>query len=174
MNHNVLPWINALPRVEAQRQFDRCCGATRWCEQMVAARPFHDRHDLAAKADASFDQLPDEAWLEAFAAHPRIGDFESLKMKYAGNKEWSGGEQAGAAAAGDATLHRLAEGNAAYEARFGYRFIVCATGKSAAQMLTLLEARLGNDDATELRIAADEQRKITHLRLAKLKPTESS
>lgn len=173
MKNDVLIWINDLPPTVAQHQFYRCCGATWWCEEMVAARPFHDLNDLTTKSDATFDQMPDEAWLKAFAAHPRIGDFESLKMKYAGNKEWSGGEQVGAAAADDPTLHRLAEGNAAYEARFRYRFIVCATGKSAAEMLALLEARLDNDDATELRIAATEQRKITHLRLSKLEPDDS-
>lgn len=174
MNVATLNWLNALPQAEAIEAFRRCCGAAFWCEDMAAARPLSTPEEVTRFADGVFDRMPDEAWLEAFAAHPRIGDFDSLKMKYAGNKEWSGGEQAGAAAADDATLHRLAEGNTAYEERFRYRFIVCATGKTAAQMLALLEARLDNDDATELRIAAGEQREITHLRLAKLEPSESS
>lgn len=168
MNQPTLNLLNSRSTEDAVKTFRRCCGSTHWCEQMASARPFATPEHAATSADVAFDRLVDADWLEAFAAHPRIGDFESLKMKYAGNKEWSAGEQAGAAAADDATLHRLAEGNAAYEARFGYRFIVCATGKSAAQMLQLLESRLGNDPGAELRIAADEQRKITHLRLAKL------
>lgn len=173
MNDQTLEWINSLSTADAVEAFRRCCGSTAWCESLAGSRPLADTEAVTRLADEGFDQLTDGAWLEAFAAHPRIGDFDSLKMKYAGNKEWSGGEQAGAAEADDATLHRLAEGNAAYEERFGYRFIVCATGKSAAEMLALLEARLGNDGETELRIAADEQRKITHLRLAKLEPDDS-
>lgn len=135
---------------------------------MAAALPVADEAALVAAADEAFDAMPREAWLEAFTSHPKIGDITSLRMKFAGNKEWSGGEQAGIAEADEAVLRRLAAGNDDYEQRFGYLFIVCATGKSAAEMLSLLGNRLPNDDATELRIAAGEQRKITHLRLAKM------
>lgn len=173
MNEATLSWLNGLSTKDAIAVFRRCCGSTTWCERMAASLPLASLEETTRSADEVFDRLDDDAWLEAFAAHPRIGDFESLKMKYAGNQEWSGGEQAGAAEADDATLHRLAEGNAAYEARFGYRFIVCATGKSAAQMLALLEERLGDAPTDELKIAAVEQRKITHLRLAKLEGESS-
>lgn len=135
---------------------------------MAEALPLADEAALVAAADGAFDAMPREAWLEAFTSHPKIGDIKSLRMKFAGNKEWSGGEQAGIAEADETVFQRLATGNDDYEQRFGYLFIVCATGKSAAEMLSLLEARLPNDDATELRIAAGEQRKITHLRLAKM------
>ncbi|MEM1305813.1 MAG: 2-oxo-4-hydroxy-4-carboxy-5-ureidoimidazoline decarboxylase, partial [Planctomycetota bacterium] len=145
-----------------------------WCDRMAASRPFADPAAVTAAADWAFDAMPTPAWLEAFAAHPKIGDLDSLRMKYAGNREWSGGEQAGVAAADESVLHRLADGNTRYEDRFGYIFIVCASGKSAVEMLALLDARLDNDPAAELPIAAAEQRKITHLRLAKLAPPELS
>lgn len=112
--------------------------------------------------------MPREAWLEAFACHPKIGDLESLKMKFAGNRQWSSGEQAGMAGVEEDTLLRFAQANEEYEKRFGYIFIVCATGKSAAEMLAMLEDRLQNDPDTELAIASGEQKKITQLRLQKM------
>ena len=115
--------------------------------------------------------MPSQAWLEAFGGHPKIGDLDSLRMRLAGNKQWSAGEQAGVEVANEETLQRLADGNREYEQRFGYVFIVCATGKTAAEMLALLESRLRNDDSTELSAASEEQRKITHLRLGKLTPS---
>ena len=107
-------------------------------------------------------------WLEAFAAHPRIGDLDALRKKFASTANWCAGEQAGVAAADEAVLTALADGNRAYEARFGYIFIVCATGKSAAEMLAILTARLANDPEVELKVATAEQAKITRLRLEKL------
>lgn len=168
MSDELVAWLNSLSSAEAIEQFRRCCGADAWCDAMAAARPFASHDAMAAAADKAFDSMPREAWLEAFACHPRIGDLKSLRMKFAGNKEWSGGEQAGAATADDATLQRLADANEAYFDRFGYLFIVCATGKSAPEMLAILESRLVNDPETELSIAAAEQRKITHLRLGKM------
>lgn len=141
---------------------------------MAAGRPYGTAEGLLAATDAAFAQMPRESWLEAFACHPKIGDLHSLRMKFTGNKEWSGGEQAGVNDADEATLRRLAEGNAAYEQRFGYLFIVCASGKSAAEMLALLESRLDNDPETELAIASGEQQKITRLRLAKLESPDSN
>ncbi|MEN1679611.1 MAG: 2-oxo-4-hydroxy-4-carboxy-5-ureidoimidazoline decarboxylase [Planctomycetota bacterium] len=172
MNPTTIDWLNALPADQANEQLRRVCGAEWWTEQMTQQRPFTDASALTAAADAAFDRMPREAWLEAFACHPRIGDINSLRMKFAGNKDWSAGEQSGAASADEQTLVRLAAGNDAYFERFGYTFIVCATGKSAAEMLAILEARLANDDESELPVAAAEQRKITHLRLEKLN-TES-
>ncbi|MEN0109961.1 MAG: 2-oxo-4-hydroxy-4-carboxy-5-ureidoimidazoline decarboxylase [Planctomycetota bacterium] len=161
-------WLNGLDRDAAEATLTRCCGSTAWSQTLAGRLPVADLAALHAAADQAFDALPSEAWLEAFACHPRIGDLESLRMKFAGNREWSAGEQAGAAAADDATLTRLAEGNDAYLARFGWIFLVCATGKSAAEMLELLEARLGNEPEAEFRIACGEQRKITHLRIDKM------
>jgi 2-oxo-4-hydroxy-4-carboxy-5-ureidoimidazoline decarboxylase len=135
---------------------------------MVAARPFADRVQLLAFADALARDLSRADWLEAFSHHPRIGDVAALREKFAATAAWASQEQRGAAAASDATLEALARGNRTYEERFGYIFIVCATGRSADEMLALLEARLHNDPADELGFAAAEQMKITRLRLEKL------
>jgi 2-oxo-4-hydroxy-4-carboxy-5-ureidoimidazoline decarboxylase len=170
MSDRIAIWLNAVSTDDARKTMRRCCGAGCWCDAMVAARPFIDDAAIATAADAAFDAMPREAWLEAFTSHPKIGDLNSLRMKFAGNKEWSGGEQSGVNTADDATLQGLADGNRAYEELFGYLFIVCATGKTAAEMLAILQSRLGNDPETEFSIAAGEQRKITHLRLAKLEP----
>ncbi len=152
----------------ACESFRGCCGAEHWLELMEKARPFVDAAELHAEADRVFSQLSSEDWLAAFACHPQIGDLNSLRMKFVGNKLWSHGEQQGIGAADEATISALAAGNAAYLKRFGYIFIVCASGKSAAEMLELLMARLENDPQLELTIAAAEQRKITHLRIDKL------
>ncbi len=106
--------------------------------------------------------------LEAFSHHPRIGDVDSLRKKFATTADWATSEQSGAQAASEAVLRDLAQGNRDYEARFGHIFIVCATGKSAAEMLALLRARIDHAPDVELRIAAAEQEKIAHLRLDKL------
>lgn len=172
MRERVVNWLNAMSADDARETMRRCCGAGSWCDAMVAARPFVDDAAITSAADAAFDAMSRDAWLEAFTSHPKIGDLSSLRMKYAGNKEWSGGEQSGVNTADDATLQDLADGNRAYEERFGYLFIVCATGKSAAEMLAILQSRLGNDPDSEFLIAAGEQRKITHLRLAKLEPKQ--
>src|SRR5262245_37656217 len=135
---------------------------------MLARRPFRDREALFDAGEATWLALEPGDWRAAFAHHPKIGDIASLRSRFASTAAWADGEQAGARAASEATLTRLAAGNRAYEERFGYIFIVCATGKSAAEMASLLERRLGNDPKTELRIAANEQAKITRLRLEKL------
>src|SRR5204862_1877936 len=117
-------------------------------------------HEAAERAAAA---LARDDWLEAFRHHPKIGDLSSLRAKFASTSAWAAGEQASAAGAGEEVLEGLAAGTARYEATFGYIFIVCATGKSAREMLDLLSARLGNDAPAELAIAAGEQRKITNL-----------
>lgn len=161
--------LNDLPEEELRRQLHACCGSRRWVENVAFERPFDDIEALHRAADRASDSLGRRDWLEAFGHHPRIGDVESLRRRFgARSGGWSEGEQAGALGADDSVLGRLAEGNRQYEERFGYLFIVFATGKSADEMLELLEARLGNDAGTELRIAAAEQRKITRLRLDKL------
>ena len=135
---------------------------------MCAARPFGDRAAMFAAAERAADGLGRDDWLEAFSHHPRIGDRDALRRRFASTAAWAADEQRGAAEAPDAVLDRLARGNEEYRRRFGYIFIVCATGKSAEEMLALLEARLHNDPERELAVAAAEQRKITRLRLEKL------
>jgi len=160
--------INLLPDAEVRAAFSRCCGAAAWIDAMCASRPFADRASLFARADAIANDLTRADWLEAFSHHPQIGDVSALRDKFAATAGWASQEQRGARTASDATLEALARGNRAYAQRFGYIFIVCATGRSADEMLAMLESRLGNDPADELRIAAAEQMKITRLRLEKL------
>jgi 2-oxo-4-hydroxy-4-carboxy-5-ureidoimidazoline decarboxylase len=160
--------LNALPAEEAWRALERCCGASVWVDAMCANRPYASTEDLLAGSEAAFADLRRDDWLEAFAHHPKIGDAAALWERFAATAAWAGEEQKGAAAAGGATLRELAEGNAAYEERFGFIFILSATGKSAAEMLALLRERLENEPADEMRVAAEEQKKITALRLRKL------
>jgi 2-oxo-4-hydroxy-4-carboxy-5-ureidoimidazoline decarboxylase len=165
---DALSRFDAMPEAEARAAFLRCCGSQRWAVAMSAGRPFRDAGALFSAAEARWNGLDREAWLEAFGHHPRIGDRAGLRVGFAATRAWAASEQAGAGAADDVVLEALAEANRRYEARFGYIFIVCATGKSAEEMLVRLEARLGNDPEQELRIAAGEQAKITRLRLEKL------
>jgi OHCU decarboxylase len=158
--------LNHLDREDAQAAFARCCGSTSWARSMAAARPFVSFDAMAGTGDAIWRSLAPADWLEAFAAHPKIGE-------QARTSSWSDREQAGMRTAADDVRTRLASGNAEYLSRFGYIFIVCATGKTAEEMLVALEARLMNDPAVELGIAAEEQRKITGIRLAKLMDGDS-
>ena len=160
--------LNALDQEAAARAFLRCCGSSRWARQMTAARPFAGAAAVAGTADAVWSELDRADWLEAFAAHPKIGETRSGGPGESRGADWSQEEQAGVAGAAVQSLHRLTEANRDYEARFGYLFIVCATGRTAGEMLTLLEGRLRHDPGEELRVAAEEQRKITQLRLRKL------
>lgn len=168
MNDAVVSWLNGLSVGAARQQFAKCCGASWWCDQMVEARPFVNAAALQAASDLAFDAMPRKAWLEAFGSHPKIGDLNSLRMRLAGNKQWSEGEQAGVLASNEVTLQGLADSNHKYEQRFGYLFIICASGLTASEMLAALETRLPSDATTELGKASAEQRKITRLRLDKL------
>jgi 2-oxo-4-hydroxy-4-carboxy-5-ureidoimidazoline decarboxylase len=172
MNEATVKWLNELDAAAAAEQFRKCCAAESWVAQMVAARPFADHAALRATAEKTFDTLQRDDWLAAFNSHPRIGDLSSLRMKLSGNKQWSAGEQSGINAADEDTIQRLADGNRFYDARFGYPFIICATGKSAAEMCAALYERLAHDSDAELPIAAAEQRQITRLRLDKLAPPD--
>ena len=163
--------LNALDATDAERELLKCCGSTAWARRMAAQRPFGDTQELLSAADDIWRSLDANDWLEAFAAHPKIGGKRAAREQDAQAQSWSEQEQSGAREAGQATLDELAEANRAYEERFGHIFIVCATGKTAGEMLALLRARLSNDAATELRNAAEEQRKITRLRLEKLLTT---
>ena len=160
--------INSLSDPVAQQLLCQCCASPKWIERMLARRPFADDGMVAATATEVWWSLDRDQWFASFAAHPKIGDLASLRAKYANSARWASSEQAGAALASEATLRDLASYNQQYETRFGYIFIVCATGKSADEMLSLLKLRLKNDTVAELRIAAAEQIKITLLRLEKL------
>jgi len=161
--------LNALSVDDAIAAFLRCCGAKRWAHAMAQSRPFADDTALDTAASAAFATLTREDWLEAFAHHPRIGDVSRLRERFAHSGDLSEKEQGVAmAAANEDAIQRLFELNQRYEARHGHIFIVCATGKTAAEMLALLEARIDLDLDTELANCAAEQTKITALRLAAL------
>jgi 2-oxo-4-hydroxy-4-carboxy-5-ureidoimidazoline decarboxylase len=160
--------LNLAGESQARAAFERCCGSRAWVEHMVASRPYADPDALYEQAAATARLLGESDWREAFSHHPRIGDVESLRQKFASTATWAESEQAGAGAAADDVLRAIQQGNRDYEARFGYIFVVCATGRSAREMLATLHGRLGNDPAAEIRIAAGEQMKITRLRLEKL------
>ena len=164
-----LAQLNKASKREARTQLERCCGASRWVSVMLALRPFGSREELLERAAAIWKSLDREDFLEAFSHHPEIGaDLGELRKKFASTADLASAEQSGAAGASDAVLLALREKNEAYRERFGYTFIVCASGKSADEMLALLEARLENSEERELSVAAEEQQKITRLRLEKL------
>ena len=164
--------LNALDDDAAARELLRCCGSSRWARAMAAARPFAGAEVMATASDTIWSSLDRADWLEAFAAHPKIGETSGSGASGgsggAGRSGWARQEQAGVAGAAEQTRRRLADANRDYEARFGYIFIVCAAGKTAQEVLALLGRRLRHDADEELRIAAEEQRKITQLRLRKL------
>ena len=153
---------------EAHELLATCCGSSRWADRMLTRRPYGSRVGLLTAAREEWDALDPRDWHEAFAAHPRIGDREALAARFPSTHELSTREQAGVAGAGDDLLEALAAGNRRYEEKFGYIFIVCASGKSAGEMFAILSTRLNNEPATELRAAAAEQLKITELRLLRL------
>ena len=165
--------LNALPEKEAEAELLKCCGSTLWARRMATKRPFHDLPELLSMADAIWWSLDAEDWLEAFSRHPKIGEKESARAQVREAQQWSEHEQAGTNTAAEETRAALAAANREYEKKFGYIYIVCATGKTADEMLSILRERLQNDAERELRIAAEEQRRITHLRLQKLLTSES-
>ncbi len=146
----------------------KCCGSSAWAERLSRLLPFNSIAELKKASDDTWFSLSENDWKEAFSHHPKIGDVGNLKEKFAGTATWAEGEQSGVKAANEQVLKALQKGNEDYEKKFGYIFIVCATGKSAAEMLALLKSRMINNPAIEIRIAAEEQNKITHLRLEKL------
>jgi OHCU decarboxylase len=157
--------LNGLPPAGAAAAFLACCGSEEWARRLAAGRPYREVDALLDAADRTWWELGPADWRQAFAAHPRIGERKPEGSEQ--HRRWSAQEQAGAAAADAAVRSELAQENRVYEERFGFIFIVCATGKSAAEMLALLRARLANDPETEIEVAAEEQRKITRLRLLK-------
>lgn len=157
--------LNALSTPEAIDVLFSACGSRAWAQQVAAARPFSTIDTLFSTADRIWLSMPREEWLAAFSHHPRIGERNLAQFRFAATAAQSSREQSGMAAATDAQRQEFAAGNEQYERRFGHVFLICATGKSAADMLSSLRARLGNDPETELHNAAGEQAKITRLRL---------
>jgi OHCU decarboxylase len=164
--------LNELSADEAEAEFLKCCGSKRWARSMTSVRPFAGVEDLLAKADSLWWCLGGEDWLEAFRAHPKIGEKKAAASQSEQARSWSAQEQSGVADAAAETRAELAARNQEYEDHFGFIFIVCATGKTSAEMLAILTERLQNEAETELQVAAEEQRKITQLRLEKLLDNE--
>ena len=160
--------LNALTPSEANEQFELCCGASNWVEKMNQNRPFQDKNEVYQQAESIWFSLSSEDWLEAFTHHPKIGDIDSLRKKFHNTKSISKNEQSGVNDVEKSTLKNLAESNQLYEDKFGFIFIVCATGKSSDEMLALIKMRLNNNAETEMQNAAKEQNKITQLRLKTL------
>jgi 2-oxo-4-hydroxy-4-carboxy-5-ureidoimidazoline decarboxylase len=160
--------IDAAPADEARRLLRTCCGSARWVEAMLTRRPFGTMGRLLEAAREVWFSLSNADWLEAFSHHPQIGDRESLRRRFAETRHLAEREQAGVEGASDDVLTALAAGNREYEKAFGHIFIVCATGLTADEMLAKLRERLENDSHIEIRIAAEEQAKITEHRLRAL------
>jgi len=148
--------------------FRQCCTSSMWAEQMVSGRPYRDRSHLRDYADYCWGLLSESDYLEAFEGHPKIGDIESLKKKFKGSQDIARNEQSSVAEANIETLERLSTGNAEYEKKFGFIFIVFASGKSAEEMLNILEGRIDNSRIEEIATAAEQQRLIFQLRLRNL------
>src|ERR1044071_2898938 len=163
-----LAWLNSLTAEDAAKELRQCCGSRRWAEQMSNDRPFETLDELITNSDRRWWSLSAEDWLEAFRSHPKIGEKKAGNNVSAQSQQWSGQEQAGISSAPQSTVDSLAELNRAYEEKFGFIFIICATGKTSEEMLAALKERLQHDSDTELRLAAAEQAKITALRLKKL------
>ncbi|MFN0010076.1 MAG: 2-oxo-4-hydroxy-4-carboxy-5-ureidoimidazoline decarboxylase [Phycisphaerales bacterium] len=160
--------LHAMDAAAADAAFHTCCGSTRWADEMTRARPFTDRQALFRQAEQAWLGLDRESWLEAFAHHPRIGQRDLAGAGFAPTAAQAAREQSGMAGASDAQRQEFITLNAAYEARFGHVFLICATGKTAAFMLARLKDRLNNDPATELLGAAKEQAMILRIRLERM------
>jgi OHCU decarboxylase len=160
--------LNGLSANDADAEFLKCCGSKRWAQGMTQARPFATLNDVLAEAERVWLSLNEADWLEAFRAHPKIGERKAATAQSAEAQKWSAQEQSGVTQASASTISELAERNREYEDRFGFIFIVCASGKSSEEMLAIINERIRNDAETELRAAAAEQSKITRLRLEKL------
>ena len=160
--------LNTLNKQQLFEELMKCCGSTAWVNRMLSFIPADDMIELLEDAEEQWWKCNEEDWKETFAHHPKIGDVESLTRKFASTAKWASGEQSAVNVASKETIEALAEDNRLYEEKFGYIFIVCATGKSAEEMLMLLQSRLKNNPEEEILIAADEQNKITKLRIEKL------
>jgi 2-oxo-4-hydroxy-4-carboxy-5-ureidoimidazoline decarboxylase len=164
---DVLARWNSLPSDEAEEEILSCCGSKAWAHGMVARRPVLDEAALLATSDQVWKSLPESDWMEAFQSHPRIGESHAPASSPAQSAAWSGEEQRRVAGASEDVKVALVEENRAYERRFNRIFIVCATDKTAPEILGILRRRLRNNDITELREAAEQQRQIARIRLKK-------
>jgi len=162
MNPVLARWNN-LDAATAVREILPCCGSEAWARALSNARPIADEQTLLATSDMIWRSLPEQDWQQAFDSHPRIGQ-QHATAATAKSLTWSAQEQS-KATPDEAAKAALADANRRYDQRFSRIFIVCATGKSSSEILNILEARMQNDSATELREAAEQQRQITHLRL---------
>lgn len=165
--HTRIELLNGWTPAEAERELLVCCGSTAWTRRMIQQRPFVNFEELFATAERTWWQLERDDWLEAFSRHPKIGE-QAAESESERARRWSEQEQAATRQAPGLLLDELAEGNCRYQEKFGYIFIVCASGVGAGEMLALLRKRLQNDPGTELVVAAEQQRRITRLRLEKL------
>lgn len=165
MNSILAAW-NAADEPAAREAMMACCGSKRWAAAMVALRPIVSVEELSEAADRVWRAMQEPDWLQAFTCHPRIGERKAA-VAPAQSVAWSRHEQSSSNAASQRVLANLAEGNALYEQRFGFTYIVCATGKSAEEMLAILKHRLASNREAELQEAAEQQRQITQIRLGK-------
>jgi OHCU decarboxylase len=160
--------LNSLAASDATTELLKCCGSRGWARRLSAERPFENLDELIDSSDRVWWSLEPGDWLEAFRSHPKIGEKKAASEVAVEAQKWSEDEQSGVRNSVQETTKALAELNGEYEEKFGYIFIVCASGKSSEEMLDILRERLGNGPEKELQIAAAEQAKITRLRLAKL------
>jgi OHCU decarboxylase len=165
MNSTLDAW-NKADEPAAMEAMIACCGARRWASVMVALRPINSVFELSEAADRVWSTMKEADWMEAFACHPRIGERKAAHAS-AKSAAWSGQEQSSAASAAEKVLAEIADGNVRYEERYGFTYIVCATGKSAEEMLDILKRRLTRNRTAELLEAAEQQRQITQIRLGK-------
>lgn len=163
-----LELLNALGRAEAEQALLQCCGSSSWAREVTAGRPYANVEALITRANEIWWSLQPADWLEAFRSHPKIGEKKAAEAVSEQSRQWSGQEQSGVRQASQETVDSLAMLNGVYEEKFGFIFIICATGKTSDEMLAALRERLENNAARELTIAATEQGKITELRLRKL------
>jgi OHCU decarboxylase len=160
--------LNGLRPSDATDEFLKCCGSQAWATRMVEGRPYESLAQLQARASEIWWKLDRNDWLEAFRSHPKIGGTKAAEKVSEQSRAWSGEEQSGVKSASEQVFSELASLNKQYDEKFGFIFIICASGKSSDEMLAILKSRLTHDAETEMPIAASEQEKITEIRLRKL------
>jgi 2-oxo-4-hydroxy-4-carboxy-5-ureidoimidazoline decarboxylase len=165
MRNKILARWNSLDPASAAREVLPCCGSQAWAAALASHRPLADEASLVTASANIWLALPEEAWQEAFDSHPRIGQKQARVHATEESLSWSAQEQRSALSEDDTARLALEEANRRYEQKFGRIFVVCATGKTSSEMLSILERRMKNDAATELREQAEQQRQITELRL---------
>jgi len=163
-----LETLNQWPTKTFEAELLKCCGSKAWVLALEKARPFSGEAQLFEAASRIWKKLTPKDWKEAFSHHPKIGDVESLRKKFSSTSTWASQEQSGVASADESILRGLAQGNERYEKKFGFVFLICATGKSASEMLEALNKRIDRTAEEELNQAVEEQNQIMRIRLKKL------